>query len=297
MSTPSAFLGLAPLQLSAYARFVGIHRNKENQFMYGWFGFGFMAMAAIVLLARPGLESGIAAAIAMLGGIAALRFGQAAAITDTEGVTVRQTFRSVHVPWSDIMRFRLKRRGLFPLIGILERTDGHEVPIYGIQAPNPTTRPENMDAQRVVLELNLELAAAKGVSLDDIRQPAHLPIVSELLANSTFTSESVDLDGPNAKARVRFKQLDIRRERPVKKFWPAQKVETPVVERILRIHGATDWTTHGQGDDDLADIQFDGSKVLITGQSGGCLSFQVPALHLDLGAEVPAGTDSHWDIA
>lgn len=276
---------------------MGVHRNQENQFVYKWFGFGSFAMGAITFLAVPGLGGAIFAATASVAGVAALRFAGAAAFTAADGVTIRQAFRSTRVPWSEVKRFTLRRRGLFPLIGILEREDGTNVPIYGIQAPNPMTRPGNMEAQREVLGLNAELARAKGIRLEDIRQADHLPVIAELLAHSSFSSERVTFEPTTGEASVPLKQLDIRAEHSVKRFWPAQKVETPVVERTLKVHGVTEWSSRSRADDDeLADIQFDGGKVLLVGTEQGLLTFRVTSLHLTLEGAVAAGTESHWDV-
>jgi hypothetical protein len=44
-------------------------------------------------------------------------------------------------------------------MGVVARKDATIVPIWGIQIPNPMTRPKNRSAQRLIEELNRVLAA------------------------------------------------------------------------------------------------------------------------------------------
>jgi hypothetical protein len=103
-----------------------------------------------------------------------------------------------------------------------------------------------MEAQRVVLELNVELAKAKGIVPEKVGDAEYLPVLAELLAQSSFSEEDVELDPSTANAMIRFTQLDIQEERPVKRLWPAQRIETPVVKRTLVVTRSSTGASRGQ---------------------------------------------------
>jgi hypothetical protein len=114
---------------------VTTYRNQENKFVYRVFGVGYVSIAALVIAIRPATDGFIVLLISVVIGVLLFRFAKAAAISTDDGVTVRGTLRSISVPWVEIRRFRAKRRGLFPLIGVLERSNAKDVPIYALQAP------------------------------------------------------------------------------------------------------------------------------------------------------------------
>jgi hypothetical protein len=161
----------------------------------------------------------------------------------------------------------------------------------------PGFRPKNNEIHRAVLALNHELAQRRRVDLSDLDDPRDLPLLSGLLADSTFSPKAVERRAEDGVAKLTLRQRDVAGERAVKSIWPFRKLEDPVVDRVLEVHHVMDWGSNGFADEDeLADIVFDGSKIEIVGASYVRLHFRVSQLLVRLGEPVPAGKDTHWDI-
>jgi hypothetical protein len=88
-----------------------------------------------------------------------LRLARCGVTVRPDRLTVRNPLRTTTLTWDEVAEFRLERWRLWPRIAVLQRTDSTLLPVVGIQAPNPTYRPNDMSAQRLVDQLNAELAA------------------------------------------------------------------------------------------------------------------------------------------
>jgi hypothetical protein len=88
------------------------------------------------------------------GAFSLLRGARAGVFVIRGGVRILNPFRTTFVPWSRIARFSLRRWGPFPLMGHADLTDDSSIHIFGIEAPNPLTRPRNQSAQKLIAELD-----------------------------------------------------------------------------------------------------------------------------------------------
>jgi Bacterial PH domain len=127
-----------------------------------WLGF----LTGILLSApsdrRPLWVILLVAAIAVGGAAFMVRCARAGVHVAPDGIRVVNPTRSFQVPWSEIRGFSLGPWSLFPLIGLVELRDGRVEHLWGIQAPNPRTRPNNCSAQELIAELNGELGRRGG---------------------------------------------------------------------------------------------------------------------------------------
>lgn len=96
---------------------------------------------------------GIVASIALL-----LRSWRAGVYSDSDGITVRNVFRSHRFSWSTINCFYIgTHRVVKAPASIVKLRDGSEVRMSNISPPNPRTRPKNQEAQQIIEALNKEL--------------------------------------------------------------------------------------------------------------------------------------------
>jgi Bacterial PH domain len=123
-----------------------------------------MLVQAIVAF-NQGAPWWLISAIAFLFAILSWRGANAAVYAEQHGVRVVNPLRTELVNWSEIERFTLGRYGPWPHVGLIELRNGSRRHIFGIQAPNPLTRPKNRGAQILVEQLNQELAAKRGPRL------------------------------------------------------------------------------------------------------------------------------------
>lgn len=88
-----------------------------------------------------------------------IRSMMAAVITKPDGVVVRNIRRSIHLDWSQIQVFALGQAGLLPRVCLVELKDERVIAAWGIQGPNPVTRPTSVGAKLLIDQLNAELVA------------------------------------------------------------------------------------------------------------------------------------------
>jgi hypothetical protein len=106
------------------------------------------------------LQRGVFVTMAvLLGAYGVFRLARCGVYVIDNGVRVVNPVRTRFVPWETISRFSIRRVGFHPGMGVVDRKDATIVPIWGIQIPNPMTRPKNRSAQRLIEELNRVLAA------------------------------------------------------------------------------------------------------------------------------------------
>jgi hypothetical protein len=89
-----------------------------------------------------------------LGAFSVLRAARAGVYLLPEGIRIVNLFRTKFVPWHQIAQFSLRDWGPFPLMGHVDLIDHSSEHIFGIEAPNPLTRPRNRSAQKLIAELN-----------------------------------------------------------------------------------------------------------------------------------------------
>jgi hypothetical protein len=132
-------------------------------------GVGISAFVLVVALVSPGVAV-LYRMLACIFGLAVgwlwvWRLALAGVYVRAEGVRLVNPWQTRSIPWNDVRAFTLERWGLFPAIGVVELTDGSRIPIFGIEAPNPLTRPRNRDAQKLIDELNHLLAMNRPAGL------------------------------------------------------------------------------------------------------------------------------------
>jgi hypothetical protein len=76
------------------------------------------------------------------------------AVVTREGVLVRNFRRATFVPWQEIASFTVGSVGFMPKVGIVQRRDGEQLAIVGIQGLNPVICPHSRCAERTVERLN-----------------------------------------------------------------------------------------------------------------------------------------------
>lgn len=74
-----------------------------------------------------------------------------------EAATIVNMRKTIVVPWTDIDHFSLGASSMAPKVGIAHLRCGGRIVIWGIQGPNPATRPKNRSAEHLIEELNAEL--------------------------------------------------------------------------------------------------------------------------------------------
>jgi hypothetical protein len=92
-----------------------------------------------------------------LGLFLVLRCARAGVHTRDDGVSIVNPRRTINLQWSDIQRFVVGPKGFFPRIAIAELRDSRKIGIFGIQGPNPATRPGDGSAESLVDSLNERL--------------------------------------------------------------------------------------------------------------------------------------------
>jgi len=129
----------------------------------GYCGTAFVAILGLALIGVPGAGAGAVALLlmAVLGFVGTHRGARAGARVDARGVTIVNPRRSVTIQWSMLEGFSVGAKGLWPRVGIAHLRDGSSVTIWGIQGPNPRTRPENRSAEKLIDALNAHLGSTK----------------------------------------------------------------------------------------------------------------------------------------
>ena len=74
------------------------------------------------------------------------------------GIRIVNPLRTSFVEWDAVRCFRRGEGGFFPKVAFAVLCDGTEVRIFGIQGPNPATRPHNRDAEHLIDQLNAALS-------------------------------------------------------------------------------------------------------------------------------------------
>ena len=98
--------------------------------------------------------------VAVLSAFCLLRLARAGVYVDDDGIRVLNPLRTVRMRWEDVLRFTLKPRGGFPAVGFVERIDGTEVQVWGIQARSGTAAARRIP-EELVSALNERLAGAR----------------------------------------------------------------------------------------------------------------------------------------
>lgn len=102
-----------------------------------------------------GLES-----IPVLVMVVCFRAGRARVEVRDSSVRIVNPLRTVTLPACDIAHFVVGASGLLSKVAIAHLRDGQHLRAFGIQGPNPATRPANRDAETLVDALNRRIAAA-----------------------------------------------------------------------------------------------------------------------------------------
>lgn len=141
-----------------------VYRSSEQAVLIAIIGsvVTIIMLVQAVVAFKQGAPWWFIAAIAFLFIILSWRGARAAIYAEEHAVRVVNPLKTELVSWSEIERFSLGRYGPWPHVGLMELKNGSRRHIFGIQAPNPLTRPKNRSAQNLVEQLNQELAARKG---------------------------------------------------------------------------------------------------------------------------------------
>jgi hypothetical protein len=81
------------------------------------------------------------------------RWARAGVFVVQDGVRILNPLKTIAVAWQDIRCFRVGAHGIWSKIGIVELSDGREIVLLGICAPNSLTRPTNKIAESLVSDL------------------------------------------------------------------------------------------------------------------------------------------------
>jgi hypothetical protein len=101
-----------------------------------------------------------------------------------DGVKVINTGRSFLIPWDDIERFSMGRRGLVRKVGIAELHDGRRIAMWGIQGPNAATRRSDVAAARLIAAMNAELERRRPRAVETPESPVAAPAAERELAQA-----------------------------------------------------------------------------------------------------------------
>lgn len=96
------------------------------------------------------------------GGFYSLRLARTGVYPTEDGVTVVNPLSTRRVRWELVQSFGIGRFGLYPRVGWVEEVNGTRLRIWGIQGPNPVTRPKPGQAERMIDELNDLLGQHRG---------------------------------------------------------------------------------------------------------------------------------------
>jgi hypothetical protein len=108
-------------------------------------GVAIPAIPVMLLIAAPGI-------------LFNARAGLTGVVVQNDSVRIVNLRNTRCLRWDEIERFSVGQLGLRPRTGIVELRDGRRIGIWSIQGPNPTTRPNNRSAERLIDQLNQELA-------------------------------------------------------------------------------------------------------------------------------------------
>lgn len=144
-----------------------VFRSKEQSVgiaLFGVISSALMVADAITSDAHMSLPERVAWIAVGLGwgAFCLFRAARAGVYVLSEGIRIVNPFRTKFVPWREIAQFSLRQWGPFPLIGFVDLTDHSSEHIFGIEAPNPFTRPRNRSAQKLIAELNQVLDLARS---------------------------------------------------------------------------------------------------------------------------------------
>lgn len=141
-----------------------MYRMREQ--VWGIAVTGVVMTAGMVGLCVTGIQAGKAAAVCaiVLGFWSAIVFGLWRAIrtgvrAGPHGIQIRNVFTTFDLRWDDIAGFHIGPHGAWPRVLVITLGDGRTRRAWGIQGPNPATRPNNRSAERVAEQLNDELHA------------------------------------------------------------------------------------------------------------------------------------------
>jgi hypothetical protein len=106
-------------------------------------------------------DTGIAVFMLILsvaGVFIAVRLGLVNVVALPEVLYVRNTFRKLAIPWTEIDHFELGRNDPFAIVGVAVLRNGRRVTLHAIQPPNRLGRPRNRFAEEAIDSLNRLLA-------------------------------------------------------------------------------------------------------------------------------------------
>jgi len=145
-----------------------VFRSREQSVVIALFGGigSVLAVAEAITIddpdvTRPERVAWIIGGLA-LGAFCLLRGARAGVYVLPEGIRIVNPFRTKIVPWRQIAQFSLRSWGPFPLMGHVDLIDHSSEHIFGIEAPNPLTRPRSRSAQKLIAELNEVLDLARS---------------------------------------------------------------------------------------------------------------------------------------
>jgi hypothetical protein len=150
-----------------------VYRSRGQQLVFLGLGLFFAVFAAVVPIVNfLGGYPGLAVFEALIFGGSAWfflwRWVPAGVYVDEHQIRVRNVRRTIELDWVEIERFRVGAKGFCAKIGIVELRDGTEIGIWGIQGPNPDTRPNNRDAEKLIERLNSLLADCPEITERDV---------------------------------------------------------------------------------------------------------------------------------
>lgn len=133
-------------------------------------GVGFGLFLAVVGLTQVGKSAskgggiGFTVVAFVLAAAMIAIFARGAVVTSDEGVRVRNPFRTIVIPWSDVAGFRIGRHRMLSAVCIVDLADGSSQYAFGIQmARSPLGRAHSKE-QRMIDLLNEMVVTHQGAA-------------------------------------------------------------------------------------------------------------------------------------
>lgn len=117
-----------------------------------------VAFAALAITAKEGLERVVDVALAGLCIGFMARVSRIGVYVHPDRLVARGYFTTKVFRWTDVGSFSVGRRFPMPALAFLWTLDGRAVPLWAIQHPRPLLQPGNTQVERLVEQLNAELA-------------------------------------------------------------------------------------------------------------------------------------------
>jgi hypothetical protein len=120
----------------------------------------FVALIGLTQIGRPaskGGGAGVAVVAFVIAAALIVLAARVAVVTSDRGVRVRNPVRTIDIPWSDVVRFRLGQHKLLSQVCLVDLVDGGSQYAFGIQV----ARASGGTKERRMIELLNEMVAAK----------------------------------------------------------------------------------------------------------------------------------------